>query len=101
MPQVYGRKFFSGRPWKSLRNKAAQGFSLTEIMLASLLMSVVMLIAWTGLMSALNMSAAAQAKTNLKLELTHTLDLMTNEIRQAQTINRTANTIINGTNQWW
>ncbi|NJN23609.1 MAG: hypothetical protein HC810_03430 [Acaryochloridaceae cyanobacterium RL_2_7] len=78
------------------RNKAGKGFSLVEIMLSSLLISVVMLIAWTGLISALNMSAAAQAKTNLKIELTKGLDVMTNEIRQAQAINRTANTMMDG-----
>ena len=71
-----------------------QGFSLAEIMIASFLFSVVMLVAWTGLMSALNMSQQAQAKTARKVELNTALDVLTDEVRQAQGVNRSPNLVV-------
>ncbi|NJN23234.1 MAG: prepilin-type N-terminal cleavage/methylation domain-containing protein [Acaryochloridaceae cyanobacterium RL_2_7] len=87
---------FSARPPRPFwhRAKGHRGFSLVEIMVASLLFSVVMLVAWTGLMSALNMSQQAQAKTARKVELNTALDVLTNEVRQAEEVNRTANVMV-------
>ena len=66
-------------------------------MISSLLLSVVMLIAWTGLVSALNMSNRSQAVTARQLEMTNTIDIMTKEIRRAQAINRSGSLIPDGT----
>ena len=68
--------------------KRVKGFTITEIMISSLLLSVVILIAWTGLLSALNMSNKAQAITARKVEMNRALDVLGNEIRQAHAINR-------------
>ena len=65
-------------------------------MIASLLTTVVILLAWTGLLSAINMSNKAQAITSRKLELTTALDVITQEVRQAQLINQSGNVISNG-----
>ncbi len=69
------------------RSPFRRGFTLTELLVASLLMSVVILIAWTGLISALNMSNIAEAKTARQTELSRALTFMNQEIRQAQAIN--------------
>lgn len=81
---------------KSLKRRSRRGFTLTEIMIGSLLLSVVILIAWTGLLSAMNMSASAQAKTAHKIELTTALDMMTNEVRHAQSVNRSGEVALDG-----
>ena len=76
--------------------KAVRGFSLTEIMLSSLILGVVILIAWSGLMAALNMSHQAQALTARKVEINRAIDLLANEIRQAQSINQSGTMIPDG-----
>ena len=55
-----------------------------------------MLVAWTGVISALNLGNKAQAITARRLEMTRAIDLMANEIRQAQAINRSGTTVANG-----
>ena len=66
-------------------------------MLSSLIFGVVILIGWSGLMAALNMSNQAQAKTARNVEMNRAIDLLSNEVRQAQAINRTGSTIPDGT----
>ncbi len=65
-----------------------KGFTLTEVMVASVLLSIVIFVAWTGLISVMNISQAAQAKTARQIELNTALDVMTAEVRRAQNINR-------------
>ncbi len=69
---------------------------MTEIMISSVLLSLVILITWTGMISALNMSLAAQAKTSRKVELNTAMDLLTDEIRHAQATNQSGNVIPDG-----
>ncbi len=73
-----------------------QGFTLTELMVASLLLSIVISVAWTGLISMMNMSQAAQAKSARQIELNTALDVMTTEVRQAKAINRSGAIAANG-----
>jgi prepilin-type N-terminal cleavage/methylation domain-containing protein len=72
------------------------GFTLIELLVASLLIGVVILVAWTGLLGVMNMTQAAEAKTARQAELTQALDFMTNEIRMARTINQSATAKANG-----
>ena len=72
------------------------GFTLIELLIASFLISIVILVAWTGFISVLHMSQAAQARTTRKFELNIALDVMTNEIRQATSINRSGSMVANG-----
>lgn len=72
------------------------GFTLIELLIASLLVSVVILIAWTGLLSIMNMTQAAEARTARQAELTQALDFMTNEIRMARSINQSSTVKANG-----
>jgi hypothetical protein len=66
-------------------------------MISSLLLSLVILVAWTGLISVFNMSLSAQAKTARKVELNTAVDLLTSEIRHAQSVNQSGDVIPNGT----
>ncbi|WP_404790553.1 type II secretion system protein J [Altericista sp. CCNU0014] len=73
------------------------GFTLIELLAASVLVSVVILVAWTGLLSVMNMTQAAEARSARQTELNRALDFMTNEIRMARSINQSATTKANGT----
>jgi prepilin-type N-terminal cleavage/methylation domain-containing protein len=88
------QRFKSRRSTQFRRN---QGFTLIELLVASLLTSVVILIAWNGLISALNMSQVAEARTTRQSELNKALDFMTNEIRTARSINQSGSVAANGT----
>jgi prepilin-type N-terminal cleavage/methylation domain-containing protein len=72
------------------------GFTLIELLVASLLVSVVILVAWTGLLSVMNMTQAAEARSARQTELTQALDFMTNEIRMSRSINQSATAKANG-----
>jgi prepilin-type N-terminal cleavage/methylation domain-containing protein len=74
------------------------GFTLIELLIASLLVSVVILVAWTGLLSIMNMTQAAEARTARQTELNQALDFMTNEIRMARSINASESLSADGTN---
>jgi prepilin-type N-terminal cleavage/methylation domain-containing protein len=74
-----------------------QGFTLIELLVATLITSVVILVAWSGLISAMSMSQAAEARSARQSELNKALDFMTNEIRMARSINESGNLAANGT----
>jgi prepilin-type N-terminal cleavage/methylation domain-containing protein len=73
------------------------GFTLIELLVATLITSVVILVAWSGLISAMSMSQAAEAKSARQSELNKALDFMTNEIRMARSINESGTLAANGT----
>jgi prepilin-type N-terminal cleavage/methylation domain-containing protein len=75
----------------NLRRRPEQGLSLIELLVASVITSVVILIAGYGLIAALNGEKVAQAMSARRSELNRAFDFMTNEIRMAQSINSTAN----------
>jgi hypothetical protein len=70
---------------------------LVELLVAALLTSVVILVAWSGLIAVMNMSQAAEARTARQSEVYKALDFMTNEIRMAHSINATATLKADGT----
>ncbi len=76
---------------------SSAGLTLIELLVATLITTVVILIVGDGLISALNASKVAEAKTARRTELNRAFDFMTNEIRMAQSINRTDNLSVNGT----
>jgi prepilin-type N-terminal cleavage/methylation domain-containing protein len=88
-PRRWGQKTFAKFP-------QSFGFTLIELLVASLLVSVVILVAWTGLLSVMNMTQAAEARSARQMELNRALDFMTNEIRMARFINQSATAKANG-----
>jgi prepilin-type N-terminal cleavage/methylation domain-containing protein len=74
-----------------------QGFTLIELLVAGVLSAVVILVAWSGLVSAMSMSHEAQARSARQAELNKALDFMTNEIRMARAINASSTVAANGT----
>jgi type II secretory pathway pseudopilin PulG len=88
-PQRLRQKTFAKSP-------RSVGFTLIELLVASLLVSVVILVAWTGLLSVMNMTQVAEARSARQMELNRALDFMTNEIRMARFINQSATTKANG-----
>jgi hypothetical protein len=68
-----------------------------ELLVAALLTSVVILVAWSGLIAVMNMSQAAEARTARQAEVYKALDFMTNEIRMARSINATETLKADGT----
>jgi hypothetical protein len=72
------------------RQRATQGLTLVELIVATLLTSVVILVAWSGLVSVMNMSQVAEARTARQAEVYKALDFMTNEVRMSRAINETA-----------
>jgi type II secretory pathway pseudopilin PulG len=94
-----GRSFpfrWSLRGEKSVRFSNL-GFTLIELLVAGVLSAVVILVAWSGLISAMNMSQEAQARSSRQAELNKALDFMTNEIRMARSINASSTLTANGT----
>lgn len=71
------------------QSKTQQGFTLIELLVAGVLSVVVILVTWSGLVSAMSMSQAAEARSARQAELNRALDFMTNEIRMARSINAT------------
>jgi prepilin-type N-terminal cleavage/methylation domain-containing protein len=88
-PRRWGQKTFAKFPHSF-------GFTLIELLVASLLVSVVILVAWTGLLSVMNMTQVAEARSARQMELNRALDFMTNEIRMARFINQSATAKANG-----
>jgi type II secretory pathway pseudopilin PulG len=91
-----GRRIDRVRPYRAYRSSST-GFTLIELLVATLLTTIVFLIVWNGLLSALNATQIAEAKTARRTELNRAFDFMTNEIRMAQSVNRTNNLSANGT----
>jgi prepilin-type N-terminal cleavage/methylation domain-containing protein len=85
------------RPKKRPFPSSKQGFTLIELLVATLITSVVILVAWSGLISAMGMSQAAEARSARQTELNKALDFMTNEIRMARSINESGTLAANGT----
>jgi Prokaryotic N-terminal methylation motif len=76
---------------------SSAGLSLIELLVATVITAVVILIVGDGLVSALNASKVAEARTARRTELNRAFDFMTNEIRMAQSINRTNTLSATGT----
>ncbi|NJN23854.1 MAG: prepilin-type N-terminal cleavage/methylation domain-containing protein [Acaryochloridaceae cyanobacterium RL_2_7] len=68
-----------------------QGFTLIELLVSSVLISMVILIAWSGLISLMNMSAVSEARGMRAIELNQALDFLSAEVRTARRVNATAN----------
>jgi type II secretory pathway pseudopilin PulG len=77
--------------------QASAGLTLVELLVATVITAVVILIVGDGLISALNASKVAEARTARRTELNRAFDFMTNEIRMAQSINRTNSLSVNDT----
>jgi prepilin-type N-terminal cleavage/methylation domain-containing protein len=90
----FQQRFKSRRSTQFRRN---QGFTLIELLVASLLTSVVILIAWNGVISAMTMSQLAEVRSVRQSELNKALDFITNEIRMARSINQSDTVTANGT----
>ncbi|HEY9828451.1 MAG TPA: prepilin-type N-terminal cleavage/methylation domain-containing protein [Stenomitos sp.] len=74
-----------------------RGLTLIELLVASILTAVIILVGWSGLISAMNMSNVAQARSARQTELNRALDFMTNEVRVARSINQSGSLLANGT----
>jgi type II secretory pathway pseudopilin PulG len=83
---------------KSARAYSVGGFTLIELIVAGAISVIVILVAWSGLVSAMNISQVAQARVERQTELNRALDFMTNEIRMARSINQSSTLTANGTN---
>lgn len=79
------------------RQSAGAGFTLVELLVAGVISTIVILVAWSGLVSAMSISQTAQARSARQAELNRALDFMTNEIRMARSINQSATLTANGT----
>jgi prepilin-type N-terminal cleavage/methylation domain-containing protein len=100
MRQYLSRLFNTRAPSRQrfvLRRRSERGLSLIELLVASAITSVVILVAGYGLIAALNGEKVAQAMSARRSELNRAFDFMTNEIRMAQSINRTASYPPSGT----
>lgn len=74
-----------------------RGLTLVELLVATVLTAVIILVGWSGLISAMNMSNVAQARSARQTELNRALDFMTNEVRVARSINQSGSLLANGT----
>jgi type II secretory pathway pseudopilin PulG len=83
--------------YRTRKSSTSAGLTLIELLVATVLTAVVILIVGDGLISALNASKVAEARTARRTELNRAFDFMTNEIRMAQSINRTNSLSVNGT----
>ncbi len=95
----YHRGFSLMRPFrlKKFVKFSSEGFTLIELLVAGLLGAVVILVAWSGLISAMSMSQESQSRSARQSELNKALDFMTNEIRMARSINASSTVAANGT----
>jgi type II secretory pathway pseudopilin PulG len=82
---------------RGFRDRASAGLTLIELLIATLITTIVILVVWNGFISALNGSQIAEAKTARRVELNRAFDFMTTEIRKAQSINKHGSTVANGT----
>jgi type II secretory pathway pseudopilin PulG len=89
----------SQRPsiYRGQRPSTSAGLTLIELLVATAITTVVILIVGNGLLSALNATKVAEARTARRTELNRAFDFMTNEIRMAQSINRTNSLSVNDT----
>ncbi|HEY9827288.1 MAG TPA: prepilin-type N-terminal cleavage/methylation domain-containing protein [Stenomitos sp.] len=74
-----------------------QGFTLTELLVGAILGAVVILVAWSGLITAMSVSQAAEARSARQVELNRAIDFITNEVRMARAVNESATLKANGT----
>lgn len=95
LKRQHWRPLFSAR----LKRKkfAGAGFTLVELLVAGVISTIVILVAWSGLVSAMNISQTTEARSARQAELNLALDFMTNEIRMARSINQSATLTANGT----
>jgi prepilin-type N-terminal cleavage/methylation domain-containing protein len=93
----FKRWFLERRRSRNHRYRGSAGFTLIELIVATVITTVVILIVGTGFISALNGSKMAEARTARRVELNRAFDFITNEIRQAESINRTANRVVSAT----
>jgi Prokaryotic N-terminal methylation motif len=100
------QRFFSRQPRRSInqshpfrlrRSSSSAGLTLIELLVATAITTIVILIVGNGLISALNATKVAEARTARRTELNRAFDFITNEIRMAQSINRTDNLSVSGT----
>ena len=82
------KKFLKRRSLRGRRSSSA-GLTLIELLTATVITAVVILVVGNGLMSALNATKVAEAKSARRTELNRAFDFITNEIRMARSINRT------------
>ncbi|MGF1601259.1 MAG: type II secretion system protein J [Thermosynechococcaceae cyanobacterium] len=74
----------------------SQGFTLIELLVASLITSVVLTVVFTGILAAINGNKLSEARTRRRIDLSRAFDFVSNEIRMASHINRTATTTLGG-----
>lgn len=80
---------------KPLNHQA--GFTLIELLVGAILGAVVILVAWSGFISAMSVSQAAEARSARQAELNRAIDFITNEVRMARAVNESATLKANGT----
>ncbi len=74
-----------------------RGLTLIELLVAALVTTIAISIAWTAVISIWDMSAVAEARTARQVELNQSLDFLTNELRLARAVNSHSGLIANGT----
>jgi prepilin-type N-terminal cleavage/methylation domain-containing protein len=77
--------------------RSIRGFTLTEVLIATMISLIVIAAAFSGLIMISSLSRQAQVKIERRIELSRAFDFMTHEIRAARRINRTATKIADGT----
>jgi prepilin-type N-terminal cleavage/methylation domain-containing protein len=68
------------------RQTNAAGFSMVELLVVMAIAGIAMAIGGNGLMTILNSSQQADAKTDLRMELNRALDFMTDDLREANNV---------------
>lgn len=77
--------------------KPSAGFTLIELLVAVLISMIVIGIAGSGIVTILTINKKAESRTERRIDLSRGFDFITNEIRMARRINRSATTVANGT----
>jgi hypothetical protein len=67
-----------------------------ELILASMITAIVLLIVWTGVITAMNLNQVAEAKSARTNEMIRAIDFINNEVRMARSVNRTTTTTADG-----
>lgn len=82
---------------KSGESYCRAGFTLVELLVACIISMIVIFVAGSGLVSAMNMSQISESRIARQTELNLALDFISNEIRMARSINQSSTLTANGT----
>lgn len=91
------KKYFARIYHRLHISKLSNGFTLVELLMAILISTMVIAVAGFTLFTITSFDNKAEAVTERQIDLNRAFDFMTYEIRMARRINRTANTVADGT----